>query len=94
MFTDRTKGNDVDNGGRKCHFISRRKVSPVVKKNKDIDKKAATYTFGTLRTFNRSRWIADELDSASREGGATAVAMETRTGGLGLSGICSLCKDG
>lgn len=29
-----------------------------------------------------------------REGGATVVAMETRTGGLGLSGICSLCKDG
>lgn len=27
----------------------------------------------------------DELDAASREGGASVVAMETRTGGLGLS---------
>lgn len=50
--------------------------------------------FGTSRTFSRSRWIRDEHDSAWREGGATAVAMETRIGGLGLSGICRLCKDG
>lgn len=40
MFTDRTKGNVVKNKGRKCHFISRCRVSTVVKKNKNVDKRS------------------------------------------------------